>query len=89
MKTTSSGYGLQAAKLTFRNRRATSPFWRQRPSVSRHGSSKNKVYDPSVVVGASYSHADMLKFDELCGYSGDEPVDRSLLVVQGNLGFII
>ncbi|MCJ1406109.1 GTPase-activating protein [Ptychographa xylographoides] len=28
----------------------------------------------------------MLKFDELCGYSGDEPVDRSLLVVQGNLG---
>ena len=45
--------------------RSTSPFWRQRPTNSRNGPSKSKAYDPNVVVGASYSHADMLKFDSL------------------------
>ena len=45
------------------NSRSASSFWRNRPSNSRQGSGKS--YDPNVVVGASYSHADMLKFDSL------------------------
>ncbi|KAL8748637.1 MAG: hypothetical protein Q9184_007168, partial [Pyrenodesmia sp. 2 TL-2023] len=45
------------------NRKSTSPFWRARPSAARHASSKGS--DSNIVVGASYSHADMLKFDSL------------------------
>lgn len=41
----------------------TSPFWRTRPANSRNGSSN--APDSKIVVGASYSHADMLKFDSL------------------------
>ena len=51
--------------LTIESSRSTSPFWRRRPSNGRHSSSKGRGYDPNVVVGASYSHADMLKFDSL------------------------
>ncbi|MCJ1355634.1 MAG: GTPase-activating protein [Icmadophila ericetorum] len=44
---------------------SSSPFWNRRPSTGRQGSGKNKAYDPNVVVGASYSHTDMLKFESL------------------------
>ncbi|KAK3174870.1 hypothetical protein OEA41_002116 [Lepraria neglecta] len=41
----------------------TSPFWRNRPANARNGS--GKATDPNAVFGASYSHADILKFDSL------------------------
>ena len=40
--------------------RSSSPFWRNRPQVQRQASSRSNK-----VIGASYSHADMLKFDSL------------------------
>ncbi|KAI1875586.1 uncharacterized protein JN550_001872 [Neoarthrinium moseri] len=40
---------------------SASPFWR----VQREGTPKKTSRDPNLVVGASYSHADMLKFDSL------------------------
>ncbi|MCJ1310817.1 GTPase-activating protein [Agyrium rufum] len=40
-----------------------SPFWPRR--TSQNGPSKAKSYDPSVVVGASYSHTDVLKLNSL------------------------
>lgn len=54
--------------MAFRDRtgstdKSTSPFWRNRPATTRNGSSNTP--DPNIVVGASYSHADMLKFDSL------------------------
>jgi len=45
--------------------RNTSPFWQKRPTNGRNTSSKTP--DPNAVFGASYSHADMLKFDSLWG----------------------
>ena len=58
--------------------KTTSPFWRNRPSNSRNVSSK--AADPNMVVGASYSHTDILKFDSLwaipCTYTG-LPLTRS------------
>ncbi|KAI4866715.1 RabGAP/TBC [Hypoxylon rubiginosum] len=54
-----------------RSDRSTSPFW----SVQREGTPKRTGRDPSLVVGASYSHADMLKFDNLnlSGSSSSRP----------------
>ncbi|KAL8806802.1 MAG: hypothetical protein Q9200_004904 [Gallowayella weberi] len=43
--------------------KSTSPFWRSRSANTRHGSPK--PVESGIVVGASYSHADMLKFDSL------------------------
>ncbi|KAL8772144.1 MAG: hypothetical protein Q9209_002579 [Squamulea sp. 1 TL-2023] len=43
--------------------KSASPFWRSRPLSQRHGSPK--PVESGIVVGASYSHADMLKFDSL------------------------
>lgn len=43
--------------------RNTSPFWRNRPATLRNDS--GKTTDPNAVFGASYSHADILKFDSL------------------------
>lgn len=43
-----------------KHRRPSSPFWRSRSSNSRQTSAK-----PTKVIGASYSHADLLKFDTL------------------------
>ncbi|MCJ1452816.1 GTPase-activating protein [Mycoblastus sanguinarius] len=43
--------------------KSTSPFWRNRPTITRNGSSRTA--DSNIVVGASYSHADILKFDSL------------------------
>ncbi|RMD39603.1 hypothetical protein DV735_g5524, partial [Chaetothyriales sp. CBS 134920] len=40
--------------------RAQSPFWRSRPDLKRQSSSMS-----GKVIGASYSHADMLKFESL------------------------
>ncbi|KAI1336784.1 rab-GTPase-TBC domain-containing protein [Xylariaceae sp. FL0016] len=40
---------------------SASPFWR----VQREGTPKRTGRDPNLVVGAAYSHADMLKFDNL------------------------
>ena len=48
---------------TDRNERSASPFWRNRPVAPRQGSVKS-----TTVIGASYSHADMLKFDSLYAY---------------------
>ncbi|KAL3424393.1 GTPase-activating protein gyp1 [Phlyctema vagabunda] len=46
--------------------RSASPFWRTRTSDGRHdASAKTQARDPGLVVGASYSHADMSKFDSL------------------------
>ncbi|KAK3187021.1 GTPase-activating protein [Lecanicillium sp. MT-2017a] len=47
---------------------SASPFWR--PQLQRNASSKRSVTtpaprDPNVVVGAAYSHADMLKLDSM------------------------
>ncbi|TVY80911.1 GTPase-activating protein gyp1 [Lachnellula suecica] len=45
---------------------SASPFWRNRTSDGRQDSSpKNPAREPGKVVGASYSHADMMKFDNL------------------------
>ncbi|OTB07020.1 hypothetical protein M426DRAFT_257440 [Hypoxylon sp. CI-4A] len=41
--------------------RSASPFWR----AQREGTPKRTGRDPNLVVGAAYSHADMLKFDNL------------------------
>ncbi|KAI9850898.1 MAG: GTPase-activating protein [Thelocarpon superellum] len=46
-----------------RSDRTASPFWRRKPSPGRHESPKGR--EGNLVVGASYSHADMLKFDSL------------------------
>ncbi|KIW25185.1 uncharacterized protein PV07_08386 [Cladophialophora immunda] len=43
-----------------RSERPSSPFWRGRPSTPRQTSGQ-----PTKVFGASYSHADMLKFESL------------------------
>lgn len=51
---------------------STSPFWR----VQREGAAKKTGRDPNIVVGASYSHADMLKFDNL-NLSGSSSRPRS------------
>ncbi|KAL2434800.1 GTPase-activating protein gyp1 [Exophiala dermatitidis] len=48
--------------------RPSSPFWRSRSSSSQHVSGKSNK-----VVGASYSHADMLKFDSLSLGPGSRP----------------
>ncbi len=46
--------------------RSASPFWRSRASDRRlDPSPKKQGRDHGLVVGASYSHADMLKFDNL------------------------
>ncbi|KAI0164382.1 RabGAP/TBC [Hypoxylon sp. FL1284] len=52
--------------------RSVSPFW----STQREGTPKRTGRDPSLVVGASYSHADMLKFDNL-NISGTSSRPRS------------
>ncbi|KAL2039691.1 hypothetical protein N7G274_007550 [Stereocaulon virgatum] len=53
----------------------TSPFWRNRPLNARNGS--GRATDPNAVFGASYSHADILKFDSLSVLS--VPRSRKLL----------
>jgi hypothetical protein len=50
--------------------RSASPFWRPPPRDSLSSSSKRNIASPpghgsGLVVGAAYSHADMLKFDSL------------------------
>ena len=45
------------------NRRTASPFWRNRTANGR--SNLLKSSDTNLVIGASYSHADILKFDSL------------------------
>ncbi|KAB8295143.1 hypothetical protein EYC80_007072 [Monilinia laxa] len=59
-----------ATKSQFNRRwfRSSSPFWRARTSSGRHDASPNKQSSESssgLVVGAGYSHADILKFDNL------------------------
>lgn len=49
--------------LTFSSRSA-SPFWRTKSSNSQSDSGS---YDSKKVIGASYSHTDILKFDSLYG----------------------
>ncbi|CAG8949865.1 hypothetical protein HYFRA_00004193 [Hymenoscyphus fraxineus] len=44
--------------------RSASPFWRGRSSEARRNTSPHKR-DPGLVVGASYSHTDLLKIDNL------------------------
>ncbi|RMZ86998.1 hypothetical protein DV736_g5780, partial [Chaetothyriales sp. CBS 134916] len=48
--------------------RMESPFWRSRPDLQRQSSAKS-----GKVIGASYSHADMLKFDALSLGSNSRP----------------
>ncbi|RMZ84582.1 hypothetical protein DV737_g1171, partial [Chaetothyriales sp. CBS 132003] len=48
--------------------RSQSPFWRPRPDIQRQSSAKS-----GKVIGASYSHADMLKFDALSLGSSSRP----------------
>ena len=48
--------------------RSSSPFWRSRTSEQRRPPAR-----PSKVIGASYSHADMLKFDSLSLGSSSRP----------------
>ncbi|KAI9808789.1 MAG: hypothetical protein M1825_003942 [Sarcosagium campestre] len=48
-----------------------SPFWRSRSSSARQESPRR--HDPAKVVGAAYSHADMLKFDSLSISSDSRP----------------
>jgi len=56
----------QAGKVTYMLPRSSSPFWRSRASASRRDPSPTKpVHNSGLVVGASYSHADMLAFDNL------------------------
>ena len=50
-----------------------SPFWRPPPQRENPPPTKRSVTqpagsgrDPNIVVGAAYSHADILKFDSLC-----------------------
>ncbi|KIX03931.1 uncharacterized protein Z518_07484 [Rhinocladiella mackenziei CBS 650.93] len=51
-----------------RSERPSSPFWRGRSSTPCQASGK-----PTKVIGASYSHADMLKFDSLSLGSNSRP----------------
>merc|ERR1712225_73133 len=46
---------------------SSSPFWRTRTAEGRRDTSPKKqaARDPGLVVGASYSHADMMRFDNL------------------------
>ncbi|KAL1894717.1 GTPase-activating protein [Sporothrix stenoceras] len=46
---------------------STSPFWRQphREAAPKTSSDSGNRRDPGIVVGAAYSHADILKFDNL------------------------
>ncbi|ESU16966.1 hypothetical protein FGSG_13730 [Fusarium graminearum PH-1] len=49
---------------------SASPFWRPPPRDSLSSTSKRNVTSPTghgsgLIVGAAYSHADMLKFDSL------------------------
>ena len=53
-------YMLEACPLT-NERRSASPFWRSRPAVSSRSTSGKS----GQVIGAAYSHADMLKLDTL------------------------
>ncbi|KAI1749847.1 GTPase activating protein [Xylaria castorea] len=48
---------------------SSSPFWR----APREGTPKRTGRDPNLVVGAAYSHADMLKFDNLNVSSSSRP----------------
>ncbi|KAI1612916.1 rab-GTPase-TBC domain-containing protein [Exophiala viscosa] len=59
--------GQQEMVQVDRSERPSSPFWRSRSS-SRQGSGKS-----TKVIGASYSHADMLKFDSLSLGPGSRP----------------
>ncbi|CAG7556063.1 unnamed protein product [Fusarium equiseti] len=65
----SSGSGKKPAQSTDQSMSA-SPFWRPPPRDSLSSSSKRNIASPpghgsGLVVGAAYSHADMLKFDSL------------------------
>lgn len=55
--------------------RSASPFWR--PPIRENAPTRSGTApagrDPNFVVGAAYSHADMLKFDSLCAQT---PVGR-------------
>ena len=64
--------------------RSTSPFWRNRPVINRNGS--HKLSDPKMVVGASYSHADMLNFDSL--YAPFYSPNKYLLTTVKLLGLV-
>jgi hypothetical protein len=46
--------------MLIENRRPSSPFWRTRSATPQLNAGKS-----TKVIGASYSHADMLKFDSL------------------------
>ncbi|MCJ1443283.1 MAG: GTPase-activating protein [Stictis urceolatum] len=52
---------------------SSSPFWFARDSSSRRDSNKSKSPESHKVVGASYSHADILKLDELGLSSSSRP----------------
>lgn len=56
--------------LTDLDSSSPSPFWKPQ-SQSRESTPKKTGRDPSIVVGAAYSHADILKFDAL--YAGENP----------------
>ncbi|KAI4151011.1 MAG: hypothetical protein LQ340_003746 [Diploschistes diacapsis] len=45
--------------------RSSSPFWKSKSSSPWRPPPKNKGFDPSVPVGAAYSHADMLKYEDI------------------------
>lgn len=47
--------------------RSASPFWKPpaRDNAPRRGVTPTSMRDPNLVVGAAYSHADVLKFDSL------------------------
>ncbi|KAJ9627404.1 GTPase-activating protein [Knufia peltigerae] len=59
--------GQQEMVQVDRSERPSSPFWRSRSSSRQASGKSNKV------IGASYSHADMLKFESLSLGSGSRP----------------
>ncbi|XMA13429.1 hypothetical protein WAI453_006220 [Rhynchosporium graminicola] len=58
---------LQQEMVQVERSESSSPFWRSRTAEGRRDTSPKKppARDPSLVVGASYSHADMLRLDNL------------------------
>lgn len=64
LKLSEAGY--LSERLLTMTCRTSSPFWRARTADTRRElPSKKSTRDPGLVVGASYSHADMMRLDNL------------------------
>lgn len=63
--------------------RSASPFWKPpiRENAPTRSGTASAGRDPNFVVGAAYSHADMLKFDSLCAQTPSAETVRQASVL--------